>query len=130
MISSSIKILQANVNQSCLATESLLQLAIESKVDLILVQEPWIFNWEETFEEAFSTSYLSFTSILPKNLEYRPRTLAYIAKSFLPQVSLALSLPNNPDIQVLDIVQGNQKLQIVNIYNELDQGEIGPRTID
>jgi translation initiation factor IF-3 len=40
MISSNIRILQINLNQSQIATESALQLAIEAKVDLVLVQEP------------------------------------------------------------------------------------------
>jgi hypothetical protein len=42
MISTSIRVLQINLNRSQPATESTLQLALESKVDLILVQEPWL----------------------------------------------------------------------------------------
>ena len=37
-----IKILQVNLNKSIYATESTLQLAIEQKVDIIAIQEPWI----------------------------------------------------------------------------------------
>jgi hypothetical protein len=40
MISSSIRVLQVNLNRSAPATESALQIAIELKIDLIIVQEP------------------------------------------------------------------------------------------
>lgn len=39
-ISSSIKILQVNLNRSAQATESALQTAVELQIDLIVVQEP------------------------------------------------------------------------------------------
>ena len=39
MINSSIKILQVNVNRSSAATESALQLAVELKIDLLVIQE-------------------------------------------------------------------------------------------
>ena len=38
MIGSSLKILQVNLNRSSEATESALQIAVEQKVDLIIVQ--------------------------------------------------------------------------------------------
>ena len=40
MISSSLKILQINLNRSATATESALQLATELKIDLLVIQEP------------------------------------------------------------------------------------------
>ena len=42
MISSSIKVLQVNLNKSALATESALQVAIKLRADLVVVQEPYI----------------------------------------------------------------------------------------
>ena len=42
MISSSIKVLQVNLNRSALATESALQVAIELRADLVVIQEPYI----------------------------------------------------------------------------------------
>jgi hypothetical protein len=44
MISSNIKVLQINLNRSQAATESALQIAIELKAELIIVQEPWIYT--------------------------------------------------------------------------------------
>ena len=50
MISSNIRILQVNLNRSSLATESALQIAIELKVDLLVVQEPWlIWNQDQDY---------------------------------------------------------------------------------
>ena len=42
MISSSLRVLQVNLNTSAVATESALQVAIELKIDLLVVQEPWV----------------------------------------------------------------------------------------
>jgi hypothetical protein len=51
MISSSIRVLQVNLNRIQFAIESALQLAIESNIDLILVEEPWLArNQEPTFK--------------------------------------------------------------------------------
>src|SRR3954454_4164754 len=131
MISSSIKVLQVNLNKSQEATESALQAAIETKVDLILVQEPWLYNQGVvSFEESYSINHPSFTQLLPRNRILRPRTLVYVSRSFKPLVSLATSSPDDPDIQVIDIVEGSSKIQILNIYNEADQAKQGPRTLE
>ena len=37
-----LKVLQINLNKNPRTTESTLQLAIELKVDIIAIQEPWI----------------------------------------------------------------------------------------
>ena len=46
-INSSIKILQVNLNRNSIATESILQVVIELRVDLVLVQEPWVIKEPE-----------------------------------------------------------------------------------
>jgi hypothetical protein len=53
MISISIRVLQINLNRSQPATELTLQLVLESKVDLILVQEPWLARkqQEDNYEQ-------------------------------------------------------------------------------
>jgi hypothetical protein len=132
MISSSIRVLQINLNRSQPATESALQLALESKADLILVQEPWLARkqQEDSYDQVQSTQHPLFTQIFTRNRVIRPRTLAYISKSSQFQATLATCSPNDTDIQVLDIVQGTKRIQILNIYNEADQLNQGPRTID
>ena len=111
MISSSLKILQVNLNKSQAATESALQVAIELKVDLILVQEPWIYRQDQdSFEDCRSIQHSSFTQTYPRDRTRRPRTLVYVSKDFKPLVSLALSSPDDLDIQVIDIIKGRSKI--------------------
>jgi hypothetical protein len=67
MIGSSLKILQVNLNKSSEATESALQIAVEQKVDLIIVQEPWLTGPHEPpdYSNTRSTLHQAFTQILP-----------------------------------------------------------------
>jgi hypothetical protein len=132
MISSSIKILQVNLNRSQAATESALQVAIEASVDLILVQEPWIYRQEgqATYESSSSTKHPSFTQILPRDLSLRPRTLVYVSRTFKPLVSLASSSPNDPDCLAITIVEGSSKILILNVYNEVSQLREEGRTLE
>jgi ribonuclease HI len=133
MISSNIRILQVNLNKYGPATENALQIAIELKVDLIVVQEPWLTKVSEPpdYSNARSTLHQGFTQILPHlpNPQLRPRTLVYVSRSFSPLVSIATSSPLDPDLLIIDITEGNTKVQLVNIYNETDQAEIGPKTL-
>lgn len=132
MISSTLKILQVNLNRSQIATESALQIAIETKVDLVLVQEPWFYNPRAlaSFENSYSTQHPSFTQLLPRNRVLRPRVLVYVSKGLRPLASVATSSPTDPDILIIDIVEGNSKIQILNIYNEADQSGVGPKTLN
>ena len=52
----------------------------------------------------------------------------YIARGFKPIVSLVPIV--DPDILILDIIEGSQRLQLVNIYNEDSQIEGEPRTLE
>ena len=122
MISSNFKLIQINLNRSQAATESVLQLAIELKVDLIIVQEPWIYSPNPIdYSNSRSVLHQGFTQILPRNNNLRPRTLAYISREFKPLVCLAASSPLDPDFLIIDIIEGNHKIQLLNIYNESDQ---------
>jgi len=40
MLDTPLRIIQANTNRSIQATESLLEYAVEKKVDILLIQEP------------------------------------------------------------------------------------------
>jgi hypothetical protein len=125
MLSSSIKILQANLNRSGPATESTLERAIELKADLLVIQEPWV-----TEDYSRSILHQSFNQILPLDTNLRPRTLVYVSRTFQPSVSLAISSPKDPDLLVIDIIEGNAKLQLLNVYNEDDQAGVGPKTLE
>jgi Endonuclease-reverse transcriptase len=77
-----------------------------------------------------SVLHPSFSQILPADLTYRPRTLVYIARSFEPLVIIASSSPLDSDLLAIDIVEGQSRIQLLNIYNEEDQAEIGPFTLE
>jgi retrotransposon-encoded endonuclease len=126
MIGYPMKILQVNLNRSQQATESALQLALELKVDLLLVQEPWVLQNGITR----SINHPSFTQILPNFGEWRPRTLAYVSKGYKPIVSLSPTSPQDPDLLVIDIKTKSSKFQVLNIYNEEDQAKEGPKTLE
>ncbi|KIM94776.1 hypothetical protein OIDMADRAFT_45689 [Oidiodendron maius Zn] len=125
MLSSSLKILQVNLNRSGPATESALQTAIELRADLIVVQEPWVIR-----DNTRSIAHQSFTQILPLSNGLRPRTLVYLSKAFRPLVSLATTSPKDPDLLVVDIQEGSTKIQLLNVYNKADQVREGLRTLD
>ena len=132
MISSSLKVLQVNLNRSATATESALQLATELKIDLLVVQEPWITpknQEQEDYSNARSIAHPSFTQILPADLRFRPRTLVYVAIGCKPIVTIASSSPKDPDLLAIDITEGNSKAQLLNIYNEIDQAGTGLNTL-
>ena len=133
MISSNIRVLQVNLNHSQPATESALQLAIELKIDLVIVQEPWLLTRppEATdYSNTRSVLHPSFLQILPADLTYRPRTLAYVVRGFKPLVTIASSSPRDPDLLVIDVIEGQSKIQLLNIYNEKDQAETGLYTLE
>ena len=44
-------------------------------------------------------------------------------------MSRAGSSPQDPDAIVIDIIEGNQKVQLFNIYNEKDQKGTGTSTL-
>jgi hypothetical protein len=118
-----MKVLQISLNRNQPATESALQVATELKVDLIIVQEPWIYAPDsgDYNNNSRSVQHQGFIQILPRNNKLRPRTLVYVSKEFKPLVCLAVNSPLDPDMLIIDIVEGNHKIQPLNIYNEADQ---------
>jgi hypothetical protein len=134
MISSNTKILQVNLNKSAPATESALQLAIELKVDLIVVQEPWLVpkTSELDYSTTRSIAHPAFFQVLPANRQFRPRTLVYVSKNYKPIVTSAVTSVTSSDSDFLpiDISEGSTKLQLLNIYNEFDQASLGTKTLE
>ena len=126
--SSSLKVLQVNLNRSALATESVLQVAVELGVGLVVVQEPWVIIPDQDYTKARSVLHPSFIQLLPLGL-YRPRTLVYIAKELNSRVNISPTSPRDPDLLAIDILVGKSKIQLVNIYNEADQLGLGPSTL-
>ena len=128
MISTSFRVLQVNLNRNSTATESALQVAVELKVDLIVVQEPWTTT---NVDHSFIRSILhpSFTQLLPTDVTLRPRTLVYVARSFRPTVAIS-DCPSDPDLLVINIIEGKSQIQLLNVYHEENQLGHGPKTIE
>ena len=106
----------------------MLQAAIELKVDLILVQEPWLTPRDPIlgYTNTRSIAHPSFTQVLPRIAigDLRPRTLAYIARGF--RIETTLIPIEDPDLLVLNI----GGLELLNIYNQDPQLARGPRTLE
>ena len=127
---SSIKVLQINLNYSALATESALDLAIGLGVGIIAVQEPQVFpNLNGDYITTRSVIHQGFVQILPFHGLLRPRTLFYISKA-LSFINIAKESPQDPDCLIIDINNGNSKIQVINIYNKKDLNGTGIRTIN
>lgn len=120
----SLRVFQINLNKSQHATESVLQLAIELQVDLILVQEPWLTPSEQSqrkFRNTRSISHPNFLQILPNHDDRdRPRTLVYVSRQIRSRVQLSPLSPQDPDMQIIEISDGNDKIIVVNIYNQIE----------
>ena len=119
---SSIRVLQINLNRSNIATESALQLAIEFNIDLIAVQEPWLIPRQSTnpdYTDVRSVSHSAFLQIFPNNNKsQRPRTMVYISHKKTSRVKLSPASPKDPDIQTFDISDEAGSYQLINLYNQ------------
>ena len=110
-----IKILQANLNRNPNATESTLQLAIELKVDIIAIQEPWIApSNSNNYEAPRSITHQSFYQILPNSSISRPRALFYISRSLKAEIRRVDEIAD-PDAIAITIQEGHAKLNIYNV---------------
>jgi exonuclease III len=96
-------------------------LVIELKVDIIVIQEPFITRGNDgniDLITARSIAHPSFTQILPKYSGFRPRTLVYISKAYNPSISVSTLSLIDSDFLIVDITQNNQKIRLYNIYNQ------------
>ena len=114
-----LKVLQVNLNKNPRTTESTLQLAIELKVDIIAIQEPWIApSNSSNYEAPRSIAHQSFYQIFPKaDPNLRPRALFYISRSLIAEVSQLEEIAD-PDAIAITIQEGCSKFNIYNVYNQ------------
>ncbi|KAH7556274.1 hypothetical protein BM1_05708 [Bipolaris maydis] len=99
--------------------ESTLQLAIELKVDIIAIQEPWIApSSSNNYEAPRSIAHQSFYQIFPKvDPNLRPRALFYISRSLTAEVSQREEIGDH-DAIAITIQEGRLKFNIYNVYNQ------------
>jgi hypothetical protein len=122
MLDTPLRLIQANTNRGIQATESLLEYAVQKRVDILLVQEPWIFRDKETgYKDCRSINHPSFAALLPPhNDETRPRTLVYTSR--LLQLQINPIRLDDPDCQTLEVRDSKgARIQVVNLYNEKDK---------
>ncbi|KAH7562166.1 hypothetical protein BM1_01686 [Bipolaris maydis] len=96
--------------------ESTLQLAIELKVDIIAIQEPWIApSSSNNYEAPRSIAHQSFYQIFPKvDPNLRPRALFYISRSLTAEVSQREEIGDH-DAIAITIQEGRLKFNIYNL---------------
>ena len=134
-----IQIIQANLMKSSTITESLLELAIEQDIDILLIQEPRIIsttgnNGEVSFR---SINHAAYTQLLPiyhsssTETRIQPRTMAYIKRNINIQICLRSDLCADPDCMVLQVSTAGSEFFLYNIYNQASQhGRSQPRTFE
>ena len=105
-----MRVIQANCNRSKEATESILQLALEVKADMLFVQEPWIIDQR-------SINHSGFQQIAPRTT-LRPRTTTWIRKDIQAKVVPGDKFQDDPDIQIFDVQEGREVTQFIHVYNE------------
>ena len=108
-----INILQYNTAKNSLIQETILEIGLERKADIILIQEPRIYNSRN------SISHPAYNLLIPyKN---NPRVLIYIKKNIPIRSFIRLDLVDDPDLLLIEvIIKGIQPFYIINIYNELN----------
>src|SRR6266480_3389130 len=112
-----LSIMQANVGRCNVAHDLALNLAYLNRIDMILIQEPWIHSDRARRNTKRHPSYDCFAPT--DNWDLRPRTLTYTRKgSNLSAIQLPIDTLPNPDLLCLQIQPRNApKLTTYNIYN-------------
>lgn len=132
MLEHPFRIIQANLNRNQAATETVLDIAVREKADIVAVQEPWLLrDNDKGYKGTRSTAHQAFNQIiLPlHDPSTRPRTMLYVSTRTLLDVSPILEDTNDGDLLPFTISdRRGGKVQVVNLYNEKDQE--GQKTID
>jgi exonuclease III len=119
---SCIQFIQVNVNKQNIAQQTALQNALESKVDIVLLQELYCYrNYNTGSFIALNYSAFYTIALQPGNLtsiKERLRVLTYIRKAARIEFSTRYNLCNNPDTQVIEVLNNIEPFYIVNVYNK------------
>jgi exonuclease III len=119
---SRIRFIQVNINRQDTAYHSALQYALESKADVVLLQEPYCPKNYST-GGFIALQHSAFHTITPQpcnpsSISERPRVLAYIRKEAGIEFSTRYDLCSDPDAQVIEVLTSIEPFYIVNVYNE------------
>ena len=127
-----VSIMQHNTNRNPDVMQSCIEIAIESAIDFILVQEPWIaFDIDNA---AYTVSHPAYYCILPESSSnIRPRVAIFARKHSIYTYCVRTDLVADSDIIIIDVSGSNiETFQIVNIYNErsLDEESDNSYTVE
>ena len=110
--------MQNNTSRNSDYMVTCLEIGIESGIDFILFQEPWISQ-----DNSFTISHPSYNVILPEQPDpitrVRPRVAIFHRKLSKFQFCQRTDLNSDSDLLILDILGSEiNDLQLINIYNE------------
>ena len=99
-----------------------LEYGIESKIDYILFQEPWLAENNIT-----TISHYTYYCILPEHQNIRPRVMIFARKQSRFQFCLRSDIYSDNDLLIIDIIDKTKSfedtIQLINIYNEKSLAE-------
>ncbi|KAK5989356.1 hypothetical protein PT974_10874 [Cladobotryum mycophilum] len=125
MLESYLKIFQHNTHRTDTVHHTALQLALEAKADIIMLQEPYCSRNKETgnWIALEHTAYNLITpqpGSSPSSIKSRPRVLSYVRKASQLEFTPRYDLFNDPDILAIEIL-GIEPFLLINLYNEQPQ---------
>jgi hypothetical protein len=114
-----LRIWQQNLNKSLISQLHLLNTAHPNQWDILILQEPWIghlgtrgsHNWRILYPNTYFT-----------DKSKSPRSLILINTN-IPTNSYTQIQFDSPDVTDVRITQGNQKIIIINIYNDCNNND-------
>jgi exonuclease III len=119
-----IKFIQHNVNRQDAALHSILQQALTTFTDVVLLQEPYCFsNKAGGFGALTHPSFHLVTpqpSSSPSDIRIRPRVLTYIRKTCNVEFNPRYDICSDPDMQIIEFT-GREPFYVMNIYNEKER---------
>lgn len=107
--------MQANVGRGHVSHNLALHLAHENNIDILLLQEPWIFHDLTTKKSLSHPGFQSFSPL--STWSTRPRVFTYVRKTKGLRASQTLS-DSSPDLLQICILNRNSpNISIWNVYN-------------
>ncbi len=120
-----ISVISHNTARSNIVNQTILEIARARQVDILLVQEPFIFTSESTQIPTQHFDYLTITNNIGNT---RPRAITYIRKESKIEFTNRTDLVSDPDAVLLEIrLEEERNIYLLNLYNEKDN--LGTYTI-
>src|SRR5213078_4573738 len=114
-----VEVIQHNTYRQDIVMHTCLELAHRTRVDFVLIQEPWIAN-----DNIGTVSHPAYISILPAPRDnIRPRVAVFARRDTRYSYTARPDITQDPDILVLQVSgPGLEPIQLINLYNEKGLG--------